>query len=250
MPQSSLRFSIRTILVATGYTAIAVAALVHPHKVWLALAYGITISLLFYSILGVIYRTDRARAYGTGFALFGFGYLALHDGPLSELAAKLPTTLVLDYACDKFHGQVYPVPTSGPYYPPPVTYIPGPIISAPPDTTSNSADTAALGETTPEPADAAPAPAENSAAESEVESTSAQNLPVPTVAPYNPPLFTSAPSYGASVPGYTVPVMTYPYDDYRNFKDTGQAVFALLGAVIGGLIAQYLFAIRPAAQRR
>jgi hypothetical protein len=279
MAQSKFRFSIRAILIATGYTAIAVAALVNPTKPWLGVMYGITVAMLFFSLLGMIYRTERARAFWTGFALFGFGYLGLIFGPFSELSAKLPTSLVLEYTLYKFHGpsmSPYGVPTT--YYPSPVTTYSTPSY-APSSTTAVP--------TTPYPSAAVPvdipvtdsAPAASStipdrdelpsnltdetSPDVEDESTSGppdttsisptSSTPPPFTAPttYYPPSSvtpsSSAPSYytpSYSGPSFPVPLINYSMDAYYYFSAIGNAGFALLFAAIGGLVAQFLFALR------
>lgn len=281
MSQSKFRFSIRAILIATGYTALAVAALVNPTKAWLGVMYGITIAMLFFSLLGIIYRTERTRAYWTGFALFGFGYMGLIFGPFAEISAKLPTTLVLEYALYKFHGPSMnqygapwmSYPSSTTTYSSPVTtypspaYIPSPVTSAPTASyspNSSSVSTAPSGPAYAELPSTDPAPAVSSTspvgispatdapseppADDDEESTSGPATLTPISSTSStPPPFTAAPTYYApsyNGSSYTVPLISYSMNAIYYFTAIGQAEFAMLFAAMGGLAAQFLFASR------
>jgi hypothetical protein len=173
MAPSKFRFSIRTILIIIAYAAIALPGLVHPTRAWVGVMYGITVVLLFYSIVTAIYQTERARAFWIGFALFGVGYLGLLFGPFAELSLRLPTTQLLGSSCEIFHG--------------PASY-----------------------------------PAQNP-----YSSWLSPSSPLSFVVPSSPSGYTNNPT--------EVPYM---------FVEIGQAIFAMLFAALGGVIAQYQYASR------
>src|SRR5262245_58393130 len=89
------RFSIGSLMVLTLVIAVAVAALRDASDTWAGILFGITLFLLASSLLGVIHRRDAKRAGWQGFALFGWGYLALAMAPGLD-PAKLATTQLLD----------------------------------------------------------------------------------------------------------------------------------------------------------
>jgi len=260
MAQSKFSYSIRAILIATGYMALAVASLVHPTRTWLGVIFGITVAMLFFSLLGMIYRTDRARAFWTGFALFGIGYMGMIVGPLPRLSTNLPTTLVLEYSLEKFHGSASPSGTSR-YYPsslitytppvsstPPAPYSPAPSyspIGIPTTATSPTSSDSSLDSEPPR--DELPDNDEEDAPVSPAEpiwhAPSSPGPPQTTFAPSYPPPSLNAPSYNPS-PYPSAPVVPYSMDAYNYFTAIGQAEFTMLIAAIGGWMAQFMFASR------
>lgn len=80
-----------------GLLAVGFAALRSGSEMW---ARGLLMSalvILAFSLIGVVYRDGVRRAWWFGFALFGWGYMALTVSPWldDEVGAKLPTHRVL-----------------------------------------------------------------------------------------------------------------------------------------------------------
>lgn len=248
MSNARFRFSIRGVLLVTGLVAMALAALANPSRFWLGTIYGVALLLLFVGILGMIYRREHARAFWTGFVIFGFGYLGLNFGPFAGLSSKLPTTLILEYVNERMLAQRLFTPAPGTYVPHPSTPIPVPPTLLPsPATNTDSLDDA----TNFAPSDAPPnqpgfSPLEadehddttNEAAPNSVtpiyaHPTVTPIFAVPTLPYYNPTPISNYPS-----------AFYAPYGEFANFADIGQAVCAVLLAVVGGCVAKLLYAKR------
>jgi hypothetical protein len=98
------RVSIAGLMVAIGVVAVAIAALRNASEVWTGVLLSVTLVVLACSAFGVAYRRGAARAGWFGFAVFGWGYLALTLGPWDRFQSSLPTSRALVYA----HGQLFP----------------------------------------------------------------------------------------------------------------------------------------------
>jgi hypothetical protein len=84
------RFRINTLVVLVLFLGAALAALREATEIWDASVLTFTVGLLLVSILLASYRTGSRRAFWTGFALFGCGYLGLSFVPSIE--SRLITT--------------------------------------------------------------------------------------------------------------------------------------------------------------
>src|SRR5688572_8646499 len=74
---SLFQFSIRGLLYAVTFLAVAIAALLNANGLWQGLAWGAALYALSSAILLTVYRQAEPRAFWLGFAVFGWSYLAL-----------------------------------------------------------------------------------------------------------------------------------------------------------------------------
>ncbi len=87
----TFRFPIAGLMWAVVVAALGLAALRNASEIWAGATVLATCGILCLAIVGVVCRTDESRAWWLGFALFGWGYLALAFwSPQS-----LPTTALL-----------------------------------------------------------------------------------------------------------------------------------------------------------
>jgi hypothetical protein len=75
-----IRISISGLMAVVLIVSIGVAALRSASEEWAALVTLVTLWLLTFAILGAIYRRGDRRAFWTGFALFGWGYMLWASG--------------------------------------------------------------------------------------------------------------------------------------------------------------------------
>jgi hypothetical protein len=80
-----IRFTIASLLVVVLVLALGFAALRESNEPWESGLFTITLAVLLTSILLAIHRTESRRAFWTGFALFGWTYLALSLVPSIEV---------------------------------------------------------------------------------------------------------------------------------------------------------------------
>jgi hypothetical protein len=106
------RFTIAGLMGLVVVVAVGVAALRFASETWAGLLLMSTFAVLGASVLVFHERTGANRAWWRGFALFGWGYLALAMGPWASeaIAPHLPTTLGLDalYARMHLEGEAQP----------------------------------------------------------------------------------------------------------------------------------------------
>ncbi len=98
----SIRFSIAGLMGAVLVAAIGLAALRNASETWAGVMLLLTCGVLALAVVGVVCRAGSERAWWLGFALFGWGYLALafwswHDAS----APKLPTLAWLEMLSTK-----------------------------------------------------------------------------------------------------------------------------------------------------
>jgi hypothetical protein len=110
------RVSIAGLMTVVLVAAIAIASLRYASDLWAGIMLMLTLALLAASVLGVVYRTGRARAGWLGFAVFAGGYTVLAFGPwfVTELQPRLPTSLLLSVLHERMAGQSAKM-TSGTY---------------------------------------------------------------------------------------------------------------------------------------
>lgn len=72
-----IQFSLRTLLLAFIPIGLAIAALVNANFYWANAALTVTLACLGVSIVGWIWCSGRARAFWSGFAVLGCGYMLL-----------------------------------------------------------------------------------------------------------------------------------------------------------------------------
>jgi len=100
------RFSLTALFGAVLFTAFGTAAIRFASPLWAGLTMALTVPLLFAAILGAVFRLGQARAFWTGMAVCGWGYLLLVMAPWFEagVGQYLPTTCILNYAHEKLHA--------------------------------------------------------------------------------------------------------------------------------------------------
>lgn len=93
------RFSIAGLLALVAASGVAFAALRHADDLVASLTFSAAILASGVAALGAAFGRGRKRAFCTGFAAFGFGYMALCFGPFAtdEVQPHLATTKLLDY---------------------------------------------------------------------------------------------------------------------------------------------------------
>jgi hypothetical protein len=86
--------SIAGMLGVVLFGAVALAALRSGSDLWTSGVYTTALGVLGFATLGAVLRRGPVRAYWVGFAIFGWGYLALAHG--AETRQRLLTTHLLD----------------------------------------------------------------------------------------------------------------------------------------------------------
>jgi hypothetical protein len=74
-----LRFSLLGSMLLIFFAGICIAALASPTPTTSALMHTVRLCFLFASILGAVLQRSQDRAFWTGFAVFGWGFLGLAD---------------------------------------------------------------------------------------------------------------------------------------------------------------------------
>jgi hypothetical protein len=94
-------FSIAGMMGLVLLIAVGFAALRSPTILWASLIFTATVAFLATSILGVISRRGRARMTWAGIAVFGWIYVALSFGPVTNgngvTCPPFPTQALIDY---------------------------------------------------------------------------------------------------------------------------------------------------------
>jgi len=92
------RFTIAGLMVLTLFVGVAVAALRSASDEWASVLFTLTIVMLAIAVLGALFRQGQRRAFWTGFALFGWGYLLVCFGHwfATEVNPHLVTTKLLE----------------------------------------------------------------------------------------------------------------------------------------------------------
>lgn len=70
-------FSLKWLLAAVAFVALACVALLHASPLWGACAYAVALLLMLAAPVCVFYRREARRAFWVGFAVFGWGFFAL-----------------------------------------------------------------------------------------------------------------------------------------------------------------------------
>lgn len=100
------RFTIAGLMVVVLICGVGLASLRDTSEFWSGILLSITLLLLGFAIAGVAYRREGQRAFWLGFAVFGWGYLTITQGPwfADQIEPRLPTTHALGY----LHAQANP----------------------------------------------------------------------------------------------------------------------------------------------
>jgi hypothetical protein len=99
------RFTIAGLMGLVVVVAVGVAALRYASELWAGILLLLTLGVLGASVLAFHEREGARRAWWRGFALFGWGYVALTMGPWATgaIAPRLPTTMGLDVLYARMH---------------------------------------------------------------------------------------------------------------------------------------------------
>ncbi len=98
----TIRFSIAGLMGVVLIVAIGLAALRTASNTWAGVIFLATCSVLALSIVGVICRRESERAWWLGFAIFGWGYMALAFWPSGEpRLPNLPTMALVQWLSAK-----------------------------------------------------------------------------------------------------------------------------------------------------
>ena len=73
----TVRFPIAGLMWAVVVAALGLAALRNASDIWAGATFLVTCGVLCLALVGIVCRTNESRAWWVGFALFGWGYLAL-----------------------------------------------------------------------------------------------------------------------------------------------------------------------------
>jgi hypothetical protein len=98
-----IRFNIASLLAAVLLLAVGFAALKESNDLWDSGLFSLTLIALLASIPLAVHRGEASRAFWFGFALFGWGYLAVSLVPSIEF--RLLTTKGLAYLDSKMPGR-------------------------------------------------------------------------------------------------------------------------------------------------
>jgi hypothetical protein len=93
----SVRFSLRSLLLAIAYTSVAMWALVAGTLNSAAVIFSLTLVLMLMATINAIFRADGSRAFWTGFVIVGWAYMTFSFGPWFEghVSQRLITTTSL-----------------------------------------------------------------------------------------------------------------------------------------------------------
>jgi hypothetical protein len=104
-------FSIARLMALVAFLALALTSMRSGSELWSDAVLTATLATVMTAALGAVFCRGPARAAWAGFALFGWGYLALSLGPWfqSEVRPHLVTTHLLGY----LHPLMAPIPPAG-----------------------------------------------------------------------------------------------------------------------------------------
>lgn len=98
-------------MLVVASVGLGVAGLSRPSRLWGAVLFSSATAILLGAVLAAVLGKGRRRAFWAGFAVFGWGYLALQYGPWFETQVgpyTLPTALL-----DVLYPVVAPTPPTG-----------------------------------------------------------------------------------------------------------------------------------------
>ena len=101
-------FNLRQLFVAVSGIAISAAALKYANSLWASAISTGAVLALFTAVIAATYLKQPQRAFWTGFAIFGWGYLLLLDGWLPFPPFSASTVLIWMLAKSLGHTQVDP----------------------------------------------------------------------------------------------------------------------------------------------
>jgi hypothetical protein len=224
------RFSLLAMFGFVAVVAVACAALARPSQLWLVVVSASSLGCLFYAVLAAAYGRNARRAFWLGFAVVGWGYVAVEVDNNSFIA---PTELVTNRLQSIIFGPTaspagrYPTSYWSPVYQ--TTSANTPVVTAPPGPTdAYAAERASTGVQV----------------ESEVEPVIVPSDPGASLGPAT--VDGSAPSSAGSF-GYST-TSSYPINtpsltemDLEAFKQIAIWLWSPLLGFAGGLVALRLY---------
>lgn len=115
------RYSLLTLLAAILLISLGFAALVNASEVWAEIVVTATVLGLLVASVGAIYLPGKSRAFAGGFAIFGWAYLLMVQGPWpGSVKPRLLTTVAMGRLETILIGEDYDqvrAPSSGPIDP-------------------------------------------------------------------------------------------------------------------------------------
>jgi hypothetical protein len=102
------RLSIAGLMFAVLWTAVAIAALRTPSRLWAAVLLSAILAALTFSLLGALHARGPSRAFWSGFAISGWLFFAVHYAPW--LDEHLGPCLVSTSLCDVAYQLIHPPP--------------------------------------------------------------------------------------------------------------------------------------------
>ncbi len=195
------RVSIAGLMAVVLFCGIGIAAVRSASPLWAGVVVTATLGVMASAILGAIFRQGERRAFWVGFALFGWGYLTLAFGPW--FATEVKPLLATSIGIDALHARLHPMSS----------WTTDLVISGTGGVPSNVW-----------PAIAAPIQVQGNV---QVNGSGALMLPGSNLSSTQPNglytwLITGAPPVGPN---------------QEEFRRIGHCLFALLAAVVGGIIA-------------
>ncbi|HEV3020947.1 MAG TPA: hypothetical protein VGX76_00710 [Pirellulales bacterium] len=118
------RFNLLTLFAFVVAVAVACAALARPSQLWLAVVSAASLASLFYAVLAAAYGRNARRAFWVGFAVVGWGYVALEWASAAGLPFRLPISLVTGQLESAMHGQSVSANTTTINYTVPTNFFP------------------------------------------------------------------------------------------------------------------------------
>ena len=99
MNSLTVRFSLATLMSIVAGAALIFAALRSASVFWASATFTLSVAVLLFSLLAVLFRRDAARAFWVGFLWFGGAYLCMVFGPWfsTNVRDHLLTSKVLGY---------------------------------------------------------------------------------------------------------------------------------------------------------
>jgi hypothetical protein len=96
------RFSLLAMFGFVAVVAVACAALARPSQLWLVVVSASSLGCLFYAVLAAAYGRNARRAFWLGFAVVGWGYVALEWKDASSVA---PTEFLTNQLQASIHAK-------------------------------------------------------------------------------------------------------------------------------------------------
>jgi hypothetical protein len=106
-----IRFSLLAMFGFVAVVAVVCAALARPSQLWLVVVSASALAALFYAVLAATYGRNARRAFWVGFAVVGWGYVAMERENISTVApTEFVTSQLQAFLGPTASPQVVPAP--------------------------------------------------------------------------------------------------------------------------------------------